>query len=216
LLTRATEDGHSRRLGPFLKLEDLAKEHSRHIPSGKAGSARLWWCAGLPPDNTGAMNDEERIADIYKKIEREKALISAANLMRGQTNNDAVRSKLDTQMREGRRNLEFFEEKLRELQMKRLGQGVDNLSVNSGSTAATGSAAARRPRSADLRNNSAEGPPTPPPKDPSAWSGDTLASQQYSQQGIMMPGQPPFAAPPPDSSIPKARPNFTKLGKNTR
>jgi hypothetical protein len=154
------------------------------------------------------MNDDEKIQDIYKKIDREKHLMSGAMAMRGQTNNDAVRSKLDTQIREGKRNLEFFEEKLRELQMRRLGQGVDSLSVNSGSTAAT--AAGRRPRSADLRNNSSEGPPTPPPKDSGAWSGDTLASQQYAQSGTM----PPFAGPPPDSSIPKARPNFTKLGKS--
>ena len=75
------------------------------------------------------MNDDEKILDISKKIEREKALINAANLMRQQTNNEAVRSKLDTQMREGRRNLEFFEERLRELQMRRLGQSVENMSL---------------------------------------------------------------------------------------
>ena len=81
------------------------------------------------------MNDEDAMANIYKKIEREKALINAANSMRQQTNNDDVRSRLDSQMREGRRNLQFFEEKLRDLQMKRLGQGVDSMSIGSGSTA---------------------------------------------------------------------------------
>ncbi|AEO66306.1 uncharacterized protein THITE_2114319 [Thermothielavioides terrestris NRRL 8126] len=141
------------------------------------------------------MNDDEKILDISKKIEREKALINAANLMRQQTNNEAVRSKLDTQMREGRRNLEFFEERLRELQMRRLGQSVDNMSL-SGSTL-QGSV-----RSAEQGGNEA-GAPAPPPKDTSGYG-------QYGQ-GDLMPPRGPFSAQSPHSSMPKARPNFTKL-----
>ncbi|KAI1379361.1 hypothetical protein F4677DRAFT_329127 [Hypoxylon crocopeplum] len=156
------------------------------------------------------MNDDDAMANIYKKIEREKALINAANSMRQQTNNDDVRSRLDSQMREGRRNLQFFEEKLRDLQMKRLGQGVDSMSIGSGSTA-TGSI---RPASGDLRDG--EGPPPPPPKDAGGWSGDrgSYGSLPYSQiggHGDMMPPRHPYAPPGPTSSIPKPRPNFTKL-----
>ncbi|KAI1775295.1 hypothetical protein F4818DRAFT_45886 [Hypoxylon cercidicola] len=156
------------------------------------------------------MNDDDAMANIYKKIEREKALINAANSMRQQTNNDDVRSRLDSQMREGRRNLNFFEEKLRELQMKRLGQGVEGMSISSGSTAA----ASIRPQSGDLR--SGEGPPPPPPKDAGGWSGDrgSYGSLQYSQiggHGDMMPPRHPYAPPGPASSTPKPRPNFTKL-----
>ncbi|KAK3352240.1 hypothetical protein B0T25DRAFT_590222 [Lasiosphaeria hispida] len=141
-------------------------------------------------------NDEEKIQDISKKIEREKALINAANLMRQQTNNEAVRSKLDTQMREGRRNLEFFEERLRELQMRRLGHGVDNMSIG-GSTLA-----------GSFRNSGGDhvGAPAPPPKDGGGGYGD-----QYGQHGELMPARGPFPGQPPNSAIPKARPNFTKL-----
>ncbi|TPX14053.1 uncharacterized protein E0L32_000447 [Thyridium curvatum] len=148
------------------------------------------------------MNEDERLMDIYKKIEREKSLIQAANLMRQQTNNDTVRSKLDTQMREGRRNLEFFEEKLNELQMRKMNLGPDSSSG--------------RPMSADMRSDG-EGPPPPPPKDASgAYAGDraSYGSVQYSQvgqHGEMMPPRHPFPAPGPNQSIPKARPNFTKL-----
>lgn len=149
--------------------------------------------------------------NIYKKIEREKALINAANLMRQQTNNEAVRSKLDTQMRDGRRNLEFFEEKLRELQMRRMGQGVENMSLGSSG----GGPSTPRPHSADMRNDQ-DGPPTPPPKDASSWGGDrsSYGSVQYSQigqHGDMMPPRHPYAAPAPSTGVPKARPNFTKL-----
>ncbi|KAI0900032.1 hypothetical protein F4806DRAFT_276407 [Annulohypoxylon nitens] len=159
------------------------------------------------------MNDEDAMANIYKKIEREKALINAANSMRQQTNNDDVRSRLDSQMREGRRNLQFFEEKLRDLQMKRIGQGVDTMSIGSSSTA-TGSG---RPPSGDVRSEGGQGPPLPPPKDAGDWSGGDRASYgslPYSQiggHGDLMPPRHPFPPPGPTSSIPKPRPNFTKL-----
>lgn len=160
------------------------------------------------------MNDDDAVMNIYKKIEREKALINAANAMRQQTNNDDVRSRLDSQMREGRRNLNFFEEKLRDIQMRRLGQGVDSMSLSSGSTAV----ASIRPQSSDLRGDN-EGPPTPPPKDASAYGGTdrgSYGSGGYSQTGAhgdMMPPRHPFASTGPNTAIPKARPNFTKLGK---
>lgn len=154
------------------------------------------------------MNEDDRIMDIYKKIEREKMLIQAASMMRLQTNNDAVQSKLDSQMREGRRNLEFFEEKLREFQMRRLGQGVENMSLGSGSGSASGSL---RPLSADMRPEN-EGPPAPPPKDASSWADtSTMAStavpgRQSEQQSSS------FSVSPANLPLSKSRPNFTKLG----
>lgn len=144
------------------------------------------------------MSEEDKMMDIFKKIEREKALIQAANLMRQQTNNDQVRSKLDNQMREGKRNLEFFEEKLKELQLRR---GMGDMSVGGSSTSS---------RPPGMRSDS-DGPPAPPPKDASGMpmsGGDP----QYSQIGAgdLMPPRGPFAAPGP--GMPKPRPNFTKLG----
>jgi classical protein kinase C len=137
------------------------------------------------------MDDDQKILDISKKIEREKALINAANLMRQQTNNEAVRSKLDTQMREGRRNLEFFEDRLRELQMRRLGHSVDNMSLGGSTLGGTD-------------QGGDESAPPPPPKESSSYG-------QFGQ-GDLMPPRGPYAAPPPQS-MPKARPNFTKLGR---
>lgn len=162
------------------------------------------------------MNEDETLMNIVKKIEREKALLHAATLMRQQTNNEQVRSKLDTQMREGKRNIQFFEDKMAELQARR---GMSDLSLASSSTAASSS----RPPSA-IRGDS-EGPPAPPPKDASQYGiagGDGSSygsgSTQYSQlgqHGDMMPPRGPFAAPPPSSGLPKPRANFTKLGMST-
>lgn len=149
------------------------------------------------------MNDEEATQSIHKKIEREKALINAANAMRAQTNNEAVRSRLDSQMRDGRRNLQFFEDKLRELQMRRVGTGMDNMSL--GSAGPSGD-----PSMGD------EGPPAPPPKDAGSYGDQgNYGNANYSQvgqHGDLMPPRHPYAPPGPNSAIPKTRPNFTKLG----
>ena len=148
------------------------------------------------------MNEEEAIQNIHKKIEREKALINAANAMRAQTNNDTVRSRLDSQMRDGRRNLQFFEEKLRDIQMRRVNSAMDNVSLGGPSGAAAG----------DAQDDSGP-PPAPPPKD----SGDrgSYGSGNYSQigqHGDLMPPRHPYAPPGPNTGIPRPRPNFTKLG----
>lgn len=144
-------------------------------------------------------HDNEAVQNILKKIEREKALINAANAMRTQTNNDAVRSRLDSQMRDGRRNLQFFEDKVRELQAR---QSMSDMSLGGPSSADDPSA------------------PAPPPKDGSGFSGDRgsygSGSMQYSQigqHGDLMPPRHPYAPPAPGSGMPKARPNFTKLGE---
>ncbi|KAK2627753.1 hypothetical protein QTJ16_002399 [Diplocarpon rosae] len=156
-------------------------------------------------------NDDDALSSVYKKIEREKALITAANQMRQQTQNEQVKSKLDTQMREGRRNIQYLEERMQELQMRRMGQGVESINL-------VPSGAQGGPQSAGLRNDN-NGPPALPPKDPRGYTDVGLdrgdyGSQEYSQiggHGNMMPPRHPFAAPAPGTGIPKSRPNFTKL-----
>jgi len=156
------------------------------------------------------MNEDEQIAAIQKKVDKEKVLLNAAQAMLQQTPNADVRSRLNNQMRDGRRNIQFFEEKIRDLQMKRLGHNVDDMSISSGSTAV--GSGSMRPAS--------QGGPAPPPKDTSSghWAGDRgsygSGSMQYSEiggHGDMMPPRHPYAPPGPGSSMPKSRPNFTKL-----
>lgn len=130
------------------------------------------------------MNQDETMQDIHRKIDRERALINAANAMRAQTDNEAVRSRLDSQIRDGRRNMQFFEERLRELQLRKLNQGVNQLGIR----------------------DSSGGPPPPPPKD------SNVQFSQIGQHGDMMPAHHPFPPPAPGSHLPRGRPNFTKLG----
>nr|WGC84524.1 protein kinase C [Trichoderma koningiopsis] len=135
------------------------------------------------------MNEDEAIQNITKKIEREKALINAANAMRSQTNNEAVRSRLDSQMRDGRRNLQFFEEKLRDIQLRKVGQGVEGMSLGGDDG----------------------GAPPPPPKDSSSFGDQGYGStSRDGPPGDLPPPNPKFGAPGPGAAS-KTRPNFTKL-----
>jgi hypothetical protein len=131
---------------------------------------------------------DETVANVQKKIDRERALINAANAMRQSTNNPAVLSRLDGQIKDGRRNIDYFESKLRDLEVQRTTATMDYMSLQPGGSGA--------------RNN----PLTPPPKD----GGFAEQGGYGSMQGGLNPPHPPFAQPPPGA--PNKRPNYSKLG----
>lgn len=138
------------------------------------------------------MDGDELIASVYRKIEREKALIVAASNMRQSTNNVLVQQRVDANIRDGRKNIAYLEEKMRELQlrqMEREGGGSPQ----------------------DSRRQQAGGPPLPP-KDYPGYEGDAHHPQGGSGS---MPSGAPFSDPRPYAPIPKARPNYTKLGAPT-
>jgi len=153
------------------------------------------------------MNIDETVTNVQRKIDREKALIQAANAMRQSTNNPAVLSRLDGQIRDGRRNIEYFEGTLRDLEMRRTTSDMDNMSLQPGGPA--------------LRK--AGNPLTPPPKD--GWNGYVGQEQGgygdpqggYSNLGGgqgLMPPRAPYAPSAPGAQQPK-RANYSKLGMYT-
>lgn len=143
------------------------------------------------------MDGDELIASVYRKIEREKALIAAASNMRQSTDNPLVQQRVDANIRDGRKNIAYLEEKIRELQIRQVEQ-------QGGSS----------PR--DQRHAPGMGGPPPPPKDPRAYFGGDRAdgdAHGYPHGGSgSMPSGAPFPDPRPYAPIPKARPNYTKLG----
>lgn len=160
------------------------------------------------------MSDTDNaIAEVYRKIEREKALITAASHMRQSTNNAAVQARVDSNIRDSRRNIGYLEEKLQELQMRKMNisDGGPPPPPAHGGSGYSGQGG---------RGGISQGPnaPTPPPKD-GQWSGYNDRGDYgdpgpggYSQQG-MMPPRAPYGDPrPQNTAIPKARPNFSKLG----
>lgn len=146
------------------------------------------------------MDGDELIASVYRKIEREKALIAAASNMRQSTDNPLVQQRVDASIHDGRKNIAYLEEKMRELQLRRMEQ-------ESG-----GASSEQAPQG---------GAPAPPPKDyPSGYHGNerddygtARNASGYAQGGTgSMPPSAPFADPRPFAPVPKARPNYSKLG----
>lgn len=132
------------------------------------------------------MDGDELIASVFRKIEREKALITAASNMRQSTDNPLVQQRVDANIRDGRKNIAYLEEKMRELQIRQMNQ--------------EGGSPGQR------------GGPALPPKDHPGYAGEK-GDGHYPQGGSgSMPSGAPFADPRPYAPIPKARPNYTKLG----
>lgn len=68
---------------------------------------------------------DQAIAEVFRKIEREKALINAATHMRQSTSNAVVQARVDSNIRDGRRNITYLEDKLNELQLRKRGDSSD-------------------------------------------------------------------------------------------
>ena len=157
------------------------------------------------------MNDEELINQVYRKIEREKVIINAANAMRA-SSNPQVQASLDSQVREARKGIEYLEERMRELQTRRM-ESMSGGS-NGGPTPQAGGMSPRQKQNVGHGRGSA--PPTPPPKDQEAADYGDPANGGYmndlSGGNQMMPPRAPFGPPGPGAVVPKSRPNYTKLG----
>lgn len=100
-----------------------------------------------------ASNIDDTIANVRGKLEREKRMVDSANMMRQNTANPDVLSRLDSQLRDSRRNIDYFEKTLRELEEKQMASGMDSMTLQPGSSA----------------SKKAGNPLTPPPKD--GWGG---------------------------------------------
>jgi len=165
------------------------------------------------------MNHNDIMDTVHRKIDKEKILISAAIAMR-QSSNPQVQQSLDAQIKEGRKNIGYLEERLKELEMRRMGQGMGSMSVGSSSNG-------RPPppmhgNQQNPRNNSF-GPPNPVGNQGRggyrADQGDYgnpppggYQEQMGAGSGIMLP-RPPYGPQAPVGAMPKARPNYSKLGK---
>ncbi|KAL8904825.1 MAG: hypothetical protein Q9207_003019 [Kuettlingeria erythrocarpa] len=160
--------------------------------------------------------DDERIQQVHRKIEREKVIINSANAMR-QHSNPQVQQSLDSQVREGQKNIKYLEEKLRELQERK-----DQIRNSSGSQGPLPPAhGGFSPQHRALRDAQQQGPPITPPKDGS--SGYLGERGDFNDRGTggnmnnlsggygMMPSRAPFPPPAPGSAMPRSRPNYTKL-----
>jgi Hr1 repeat len=153
------------------------------------------------------------MAEIFRKIDRERVLMHAASSMQRATNNPSVQARADTSIREIRKNIEYLEERLRSLQLQMQPSGPPAPPQHGGQgqyVQQAGRGAMGSPR------------PPPPPKDANGrpYANEDIGgygdpgSGAYTQGGTgAMPPRAPFADPRPFQPVPKARPNFSKLGR---
>lgn len=157
------------------------------------------------------MADEDRkIAEVLRKIDRERALINAATHMRQSTQNTTVQDRVDSNIREARKNITYLEDMLRKLQIQATGG-----SENGGPPPPSHGGYAQMGLGQSGRGNDMNaGPPLPPkPYGHSAGRGDNGGYGDPGPGGYSGTGQMPPRAPynDPRSYAPK-RPNYSKLG----
>jgi hypothetical protein len=63
---------------------------------------------------------DQKIQDVFKRIEKERKFIDASRLIRQATTNPDVLRQNDAKVREAERSLSYFEDTLRELQARKL------------------------------------------------------------------------------------------------
>ena len=152
------------------------------------------------------MNDDAALQEIYRKIDRERTIINAANQMRQATNNANVNARVDSNIRDARRNIQYFEQTINDMRARKAGRDMGNLSISGN-----------------------EGPAPPEHGVPSnGRSGGGSNNQQgygggadygapgpggYSMGGApgLMPPRAPYAPAGPADRSPRARPNYSKL-----
>ena len=132
------------------------------------------------------MNEDQAIQDLHRKIERERAIINAANAMRQATNNAQVNSRVDSQIRDAQRNMQYFQQTLQDLQQRMSAPDMSSLTISENG-----------------------GRPAPPPKDGSRGADNY---NQGAGPGMRAP-QPQYAQPGPSDRGPRQRPNYSKLGR---
>ena len=140
------------------------------------------------------------MSSVQKKIDRERNVINAAQRMRQSTNNPAIHQQAETRVKEAQRNLDYLEGRMRELHLRRSGGPTPpshgQLSQDQGRSAYPG----QPPEAGRGYRGQASGYGNP------RGGGYSVDSRNG------MPPQGPFEPQPPDSTVPKARPNFSKLG----
>jgi hypothetical protein len=155
------------------------------------------------------MADEDRkIAEVIRKIDREKALINAATHMRQSTQNTTVQDRVDSNIRESRKNITYLEDMLRKLQVQATGRTENGGPPPPSHGGYAQMSPGQRGRGNDMNN----GPPLPP-KDPYGYPtgrGDNGGYGDLGPGGYSRTPQAPYNDPRPYA--PKARPNFSKLG----
>ena len=152
---------------------------------------------------------DDVIQDVQNKIEREKTLINGFNQMRNSTNNPAVQSQAENRIRQAQRNITYLQQTMQELQSRRLGQDMNNMSMNDQRNGGS--------RQSGYGGQSQGGYSGSPygPQDVGTTGRADYGDGNYSDPNnpATGPNRGPFApGGPGGAGVPKGRPNYSRLG----
>ncbi|CDO75330.1 hypothetical protein BN946_scf184848.g7 [Trametes cinnabarina] len=140
---------------------------------------------------------DQKIQDVYKRIETERKFLEASKLIRQATNNPDVLRKNDAKIREAERSLSYFEDTLRELHSRKMMQQREDHSRSS-------SASSNQPGYPQSPRMARAG-------EANRFSGSSSASD-YANRGGRSPEIHPAGGPPIDDAygVPKPK-TYTNL-----
>lgn len=152
------------------------------------------------------MDGDAETQDIYRKIERKKAIIHTSNQMRRATNNALINLQVESRIQDAIRNIRYFKQSLQELQTRKMGGDMYIFSTYS---------------------NKSLAPPLHSRWSSSGTGGDNEQSygggEDYGNPGpggYSLGGAPEVmllralhTAPGPGDRSPRSRPNYSKLGE---
>lgn len=140
---------------------------------------------------------DQKIQDLYKRIQTERSYIAASEKVRRATTNQEVLRRNDAQIRESQRSLSYFEETLRDLQARKAqslrAPQQHRRSVEDQTGGAGGLPSTPRPGGSSDRDRALPLPPSTSPEDYGAGEYDG------------------YGPPPSEASRPK---QYSNLGKH--
>ncbi|OJT11523.1 Protein kinase C-like [Trametes pubescens] len=141
---------------------------------------------------------DQKIQDVYKRIETERKFLEASKLIRQATSNPDVLRKNDAKIREAERSLSYFEDTLRELHSRKMMQQRDDHSRSS----STSSSQPGLPQS----------PRMPRPGEVNRYSGGSSSASGYARNGPRSPELHASGGPPVDDGYGTPKPKtYTNL-----
>jgi hypothetical protein len=152
-------------------------------------------------------NDDAAVQELIRKIDRENAIINAARQMSQATNNPAVSSRVDSQIREATRNINYFEQTLRDIQTRQMG----NLSV-SGAGRGSGPMSPQHGMSPNGQSGRGSNNQSGYDTQQADYGAPGPGGYSAGAGGGMMPPRAPYAPPGPEERSTRQRPNYSKLG----
>ncbi|KAH7910855.1 hypothetical protein BJ138DRAFT_1152001 [Hygrophoropsis aurantiaca] len=122
---------------------------------------------------------DQKIQDVYKRIETERKVLDASRMLGRATNNPDVLRGTEAKIKEAERSLSYFEETLRELQARKKQQSQREDPLRSDSP---GSSSPTTPRGGRLADRDRSLPP--PPADSPARGGRFASTSDIPQAGL--------------------------------